>query len=199
MCGELGIAPPTADVRLHGLGERPIREAQAQPDVIEAGGGERIVSVKDRVWFKLKTGRWRAAVVRLTERLIYEQVMVEAVARSLRSGKVITAQFSAYSMGVVIRADRGEQCVAFTAEKVVNVRVLAAVMLDAFPGISNDDWAPEPGGFCGLQPEPGQIIYSAVLPSEVADAILERVPSTGECVRDRPVIARPARRVALRP
>lgn len=89
------------------------------------------------------------------------------------------ADFSVYSMGVLIRADSGDQYVAFIAKNVLDVRVLAA-MLDAFPGLDKDDWAPEPGGAFGLDPGPGEVVFSALLPAEVADRILERVPWSDE-------------------
>lgn len=256
---DLRVSPPTADVPLSLVEADPVPEAQAHPERFEAGGVERIQVLKDRVWFKMKTSRWRGAVVRLTDddllaeaevqgqlaiaapdrwwlgaagtredgsrrdfyeaiasasqcektpekrdgvstddllpqpwdrkrlllertyqqRKIYEEVMLVAAAKSLRCGKAVMADFSAYSMGVLIRADSGDQFVAFIAKNVLDVRVLAA-MLDAFPGIDNDDWAPEPGGAFGLDPGPGEVVYSTVLPAAVADSILERVPWSDE-------------------
>jgi hypothetical protein len=252
---DLGIKPPSADIRLHEIEDPPLPAAQSLPDAFEAGGVKRIISLKDRVWFKLKTGRWRGAVLRMTDhdlatesdhwanlaldargrwwlarvgiredgnrrdfyeqitadsscsrtpaksdgvdtdhllptawdrkrlalenawaqRHVYEQVMLEAAAKSLRSGKVVVATFSTFTMGVVIRADKRNQCVAFIAENVFDPTTLA-VMMDAFPGISANDWAPEPNDAFGITPKPGQIIYSTPLPTEVADEILERVP-----------------------
>ncbi|WP_305785954.1 hypothetical protein [Symbioplanes lichenis] len=42
-----------------------IREAQRLPDTCAAGGAERIRSLGDRLWFKVKTGRWRGAATDL--------------------------------------------------------------------------------------------------------------------------------------
>lgn len=255
---DLGVDVPTADVPLHQLPAAPVAAAQALPERLAAGGVTRIRSLKDRVWFKVKTGRWRGAAVQLVagelawrgdddgrlmlasldrwwlgavgyredgsprdfyeelatssacsrswkpqgidtdpllpqewdrkrvaleralaERRVYQQVMIEAAARSLRSGKIVTASFSRYEMGALVRADRGEQYVAFIARGVFDPRVLA-VMLDSLPGISNEHWQPEPGGAFGLEPQCGEVIYSAVLPSDVADSILERVPWSEE-------------------
>lgn len=255
----LGIPPPNAAVPLHCLDVEPVPDAQAHPERFEAGGVQRILALKDRVWFKFKSGRWRGAVVRLTDRdldaeaeghgenaiaapdrwwlgaagtreegsrqdfyeaiasdarcqkspekahgvstddllpgdwdrkrlrlerafrqrKVYEEVTLLAAAKSLRTGKPVFADFSVYSMGVLIRADRGDQYVAFIAKNVLDVRVLAT-MLDAFPGIDHDDWAAEPGGAFGLDPGPGEVIFSAVLPSKVADEILDQVPWTDE-------------------
>lgn len=256
---ELGVALPTADVSLHLLADEPIPAAQSHPERFEVGGLERVKALRDRVWFKLKSGRWRGAVVRLTDRelvreaeahdgdalpasdrwwlgaaglredgshrdfyasvaaqtrcaktpdkpdgvdtdgllpqawdrkrlrlerayqqrRVFEEVMLTAAAKSLRTGKAVVADFSVYSMGVLIRADRGEQYVAFIAKNVLDVRVLA-VMLDAFPGVAADDWAPEPGGEFGLTPGPGEVIYSALLPAAVADSILAAIPWTAD-------------------
>lgn len=265
---DLGISPPALDEPLHRLEADPIPAAQSFPEVYDAGGLSRIVSIKDRVWFKLKTGRWRGAVTRLTDRdlaeqpcscepradsqahltllaanrwwlgavgrredgsgddfyanlvtictstwspatpdridsrrllpqtwdhrrlqaeqtfaqvRIFENVMVEAAARSLRCGKVATAQFSRFSMGVVIRADGPEQFVAFIAEGVYDPKVLA-VMMASLPGVDPGDWAPEPGGIADLQPGLGQVVWSAPLSTEAAAHILAMTPSADEDV-----------------
>lgn len=61
---DLGIAPlPTLDLRLEDLDHELIRKAQHSPDADAAGGGERIESIDDRVWLKVKTGAWRGAVL----------------------------------------------------------------------------------------------------------------------------------------
>lgn len=244
---------------LSALNNEPVPFAQDFPDRFEAGGLRRIRSLTDRVWFKLKTGRWRGAVVRLSsnelaaearvcgeqgtdpcitqehrwwlgaagvredgsrtdfyeevaraaacpaspekrngvdtdkllpqdwdrkrlraelafaERHVYQKVMLQATAASLRSGKVVSAEFSEFSMGVVVRADRGQQFVAFIARNVFDPKRLA-VMMDSLPGVQTDEWGPEPGGIADLQPAPGEIIWSALLSPEVADRILDLVP-----------------------
>lgn len=246
----MGVDVPTLDQPLHALAHSPVKEAQAIPAVWEAGGVERIRSLKDRVWFKVKTSRSRAAATRLSDddtafetlvdaghrwwlgaaghredgskgdfyaaleadcaaaktpakphgidtdfllptewdgkrvraedafnaRAVYEQVAVEAAARSLRTGKVVTAQFPTFAMGVLVRADRGEQFIAFIARDVYDPRQLA-VMLDSFPLIDNTDWAAEPGGIANLQPRTGEIVWSAPLDPATADAYLDRVPA----------------------
>lgn len=63
---DLSISPPTVDIPLSALNNEPVPFAQDFPDRFEAGGLRRIRSLTDRVWFKLKTGRWRGAVVRLS-------------------------------------------------------------------------------------------------------------------------------------
>ena len=52
---------PTLDVRLNELEHPLIIRAQAVPTQVAANGAERIRSLTDRVWFKVKTGTWRGA------------------------------------------------------------------------------------------------------------------------------------------
>jgi hypothetical protein len=49
------------------LGHPIVGEAQRLPETYAAGGAERILALKDRVWFKVKTSRWRGAATRLPE------------------------------------------------------------------------------------------------------------------------------------
>ncbi|QKE83392.1 hypothetical protein [Arthrobacter sp. NEB 688] len=255
----LGVAPPTIDRSLADLDAGLLVSAQSLPERYGSGAAQRIRSLKDRVWFKVKTGRWRGAATRLTdvdlareasaareqgiepdttsahrwwlgaagwredgsptdfysdvavgahcprtpakpdgvdtdrllphdwdrrrlraelafsERDVYRRVMIMAAARSLRTGKVITAGFERFDMGVVVRADRGDQFVALIARNVFDPTRLA-VMLDSLPGVDHDDWQPEPGGIAGIQPGAGEVIWSAVLTPEAADQILELEP-----------------------
>lgn len=115
------------------------------------------------------------AEIAYAEYRAYEEIMIMATARSLRSGKVVTAEFSQFSMGVLVRADQGQQFVAFIARNVFDPKRLA-VMMNALPGITADDWGPEPGGIADLRPGSGEIIWSAVLEPETADRILDIVP-----------------------
>jgi hypothetical protein len=47
-----------------------------------------------------------------------------------------------------------------------------AVILDAVPGIAQQDWLPEPGGAAGITPSPGQIVWSAIIPADTQARIL---------------------------
>jgi hypothetical protein len=47
-----------------------------------------------------------------------------------------------------------------------------AVILDAVPGIAQQDWLPEPGGAAGITPSPGQITWSAIIPPDTQARIL---------------------------
>lgn len=63
--GDLGAELPDLGVRLEEIGHPVIVSAQAVPEQRDAGGAERVVSLTDRVWFKVKTRDHRAAVTEL--------------------------------------------------------------------------------------------------------------------------------------
>jgi hypothetical protein len=64
---DLDVAVPLISEPLHGVDHALIEEAQRLPERYAAGGAERILSLKDRVWFKVKTSRWRGAATRLPQ------------------------------------------------------------------------------------------------------------------------------------
>jgi hypothetical protein len=63
---DLALPIPPFDIPLSGLDHPLIDEAQRLPAAYAAGAVERILSLKDRVWFKVKTSRWRGASTRLS-------------------------------------------------------------------------------------------------------------------------------------
>lgn len=62
---DLGLTFPPLSTPLHTLNSPVIRKAQRIPQVVEAGHGERILSLTDRVWFKVKVDDDRGAVTHL--------------------------------------------------------------------------------------------------------------------------------------
>jgi hypothetical protein len=64
---DLGLSIPPISESLCVIDHPLIEEAQRLPEKYAAGGAERILSVKDRVWFKVKTRRLRGAATRLPE------------------------------------------------------------------------------------------------------------------------------------
>ena len=109
------------------------------------------------------------------EQRMYADIMIRATAKSLRCGEVVQAEFGSFAMGALVRADKGEQYVAFIARNIFDAAKLA-VMMAALPGVDPTDWAPEPGGFADLRPRPGEIIWSALLSPDASEAILDQVP-----------------------
>lgn len=60
---DLQVALPTADVSLEDVPHELVGKAQRIPELDAAGGAERIVSVRDRIWLKVKTSGWRGAIL----------------------------------------------------------------------------------------------------------------------------------------
>lgn len=63
MLEELGVAAPTLEVPISEAAHPLIAKAQSVPDEIAAGGGEPVLSLKDRQWWKVKITDYRGAVV----------------------------------------------------------------------------------------------------------------------------------------
>lgn len=68
-----------------------------------------------------------------------------------------------------VRADgQAGAFLAITAEGTYDPTVIAT-LLDAVPGIPHSDWLIEPDGVAGIEPQPGQIIWSTLLtPTQTA-------------------------------
>lgn len=60
---DLQLPLPTADELLENLQHELISKAQMLPEFDAAGSAERIASVQDHIWLKVKTGSWRGAVL----------------------------------------------------------------------------------------------------------------------------------------
>lgn len=215
--------------------------AQAVPEQREAGGAQRILSLSDRVWFKVKTGNQRAVVTELrggdlpdslppgvtswwigaaghrqadspkhdfyesikrectsgksvsTERLLpvgwdwkrltaeqavawrreMKRVVVRLIALSMTNGNLAVADFRQHRVKALVRADNGHEAyLAIIAEGIPDPEVFA-LLLDCVPGVSVEDWQPEPSPLTDMKPSPGEIIWSTLFPSEIASAILE--------------------------
>jgi hypothetical protein len=58
---DLGLGFPQLDRALEDVGEPLIKKAQGLPSEVSAGGAERVLSLTDRVWFKVKTQDERGA------------------------------------------------------------------------------------------------------------------------------------------
>lgn len=58
---DLGLSTPDLGTLLHELEHPLVMRAQQVPERARAGGAERIRSLTDRIWFKVKTSSWRGA------------------------------------------------------------------------------------------------------------------------------------------
>jgi hypothetical protein len=88
------------------------------------------------------------------------------VARSITCGMTCGAVFQNHVIEATVRADgKNGSFLAFAAEGLYDPAILS-VMLTALPGITEADWMEEPGGFAGITPRSGQLIWSTLLTAE---------------------------------
>ncbi|GAB3713924.1 hypothetical protein GCM10027598_21660 [Amycolatopsis oliviviridis] len=215
--------------------------AQAVPALRDAGGAQRILSLHDRVWFKVKTSDRRAVVTRLLgddlpdglphevgawwigaaghrqaespQRDFYESIrrectegktvsttrllpivwdwkrlsgeqavawrremkrlVIHLIALSLTIGELAVAEFQHHRIKALVRIDDGHEAyLAIIAEGIPDPEIFA-LLLDCVPGVTKDDWQPEPSELAAMEPAPGEIVWSTLFPSEIASTILE--------------------------
>jgi len=236
---DLDLSIPPINESLCKIDHPLISEAQRLPETHAAGGAERILSIKDRVWFKVKTGRWRGAGTRLPEadradagpqirqapwwlgaggyrregdpgdfysaltaswdrnggdsdrwlpadwdwkRLQLEhayeweanirRIVRGLIIRSLQDGYPYQAEFEHYKVTALARAREQETYLVVGTENIADPKVFA-IIINAIPGIDHSSWLPEPDGVAGLQPAPGEVIWSTIMPTSVAAQLLE--------------------------
>jgi len=102
-------------------------------------------------------------------------VVCRLIANSLRDGCQYYVELEGYRITATARARDNETYLAIGTENSADPKVFA-VIINAVPGIDKDDWMPEPGGAAGLVPGAGEVIWSTILPPDVAAALLERFP-----------------------
>ncbi|MFG1639946.1 hypothetical protein ACGFMK_06645 [Amycolatopsis sp. NPDC049252] len=238
---DLGLSLPDLGHPLEEIGNPVVAAAQAVPELRDAGGASRILALRDRVWFKVKTGDQRAVVTRLyddglpeglprdvgrwwigaaghrradsPQRDFYESIkrectdgktvstarllpgdwdwkrvtaeqavawrremkrmVIDLVSLSLTTGNLAVAEFRHHRVKALVRVGEDHEAyLAIIAEGVPDPAIFA-LLLDCVPGVAPDDWQPEPSPLAEMQPAPGEIIWSTLLRSEVASAILE--------------------------
>jgi hypothetical protein len=102
-----------------------------------------------------------------------KRMVIELIAMSLRTGNVAVGELRNHCIKALVRADNGHEAyLAIIAEGVPDPEVFA-LLLDCVPGIAPDDWQPEPSPLAEMTPASGEIIWSTLMPSDVASAILE--------------------------
>lgn len=239
--GDLTVGVPDLGVSLSAIPHSVVVSAQALPEQRDAGGVERVASLADRVWFKIKKSGHRAVATELRpaevpdglalsvgawwigaaghrqndspqhdfyaalrrecgtarsvstdhlmprewdwKRLRAEQavawrsemrrMVVDLIAMSLTTGRLAVAEFRSHRvMALVVAADGHEAYLAIVAEGIPDPQVIA-LLLDCVPGVDRDDWQPEPSPVAGLNPGPGEVVWSTLFPREVASLVLD--------------------------
>jgi hypothetical protein len=100
-------------------------------------------------------------------------MVIRLVAKSLRNGHVAIAEFRNHRIKVLVRAGNGHEAyLAIIAEGVPDPQMFA-LLLDCVPGVAREDWQPEPSPLAEMNPGSGEIIWSTLFPSELANAILD--------------------------
>ncbi len=98
----------------------------------------------------------------------------ELVARSLQDGHIHRASFIGWQLEVCIRANENswaEAYITVTGRGMADANLLALI-LGSIPGIAPGDWFPEPSPIAGLTPQSGELIWSALLSTEVQSELL---------------------------
>lgn len=102
-----------------------------------------------------------------------KRMVIRLVAMSLKSGHLAVAEFRSHRIKALVRAANGHEAyLAIIAEGVPDPQMFA-LLLDCVPGVASEDWQPEPSPLAEMIPGSGEIIWSTLLPSEVANAILD--------------------------
>jgi hypothetical protein len=123
--------------------------------------------------------RFTAEFAARAEQAIRE-VVLGLVVRSLKDGHPYEVVLSGHRVTAMVRASEGtEAYLTIGAEGFVQPKIIGTI-LNSVPGIDRDDWQAEPGGVAGITPEPGQIIWSTIIPPDVQADILAHADETDE-------------------
>jgi hypothetical protein len=234
---ELKVDVPDLGTLLHELEHPLIMRAQQVPERVRAGGGERIRSLTDRVWFKVKSSSWRGAagqhppviesidqtwwlvaggsraddsaqhdfyarisslahsggaktcstdfllpdmwdanrflgeVAVLAERVVRVQIRL-AAGESLLNGDIRAFDVGDRNVRVRVKLlDDGQVYLAIGTTGSID-REFMVNLLSAIPGLSGDDWMPEPSDTLGFEPSHGEILWSAMIGPETQEQLV---------------------------
>ncbi|NMO51040.1 hypothetical protein HH310_07530 [Actinoplanes sp. TBRC 11911] len=132
----------------------------------------------------VRTDRWLPATwdwerLRLEHAVAWEaqirRLVGTLIARSLRTGRTYQADLAHYRVKAMALAHDGETYLVVGFDHLADPRVLA-VILASVPGVDRDSWMVEPGNVMGIEPEPGEIVWSTILPPAVAARLLAAFP-----------------------
>jgi len=143
---------------------------QIEAEAIRAGRGQGKVSSIHLLPQEIDLERLEAEIA--TQAVIgIQRVICELIANSLNDGKLWSATLTGHAVKAGVRTKDGDAYLAIFAEGFPDARMIA-VILNAVPYMTADDWMAEPGGAMGIEPETGQIIYSGIISAQSQAAIL---------------------------
>jgi hypothetical protein len=103
---------------------------------------------------------------------VLERLVRTAASESLLNSDIREFVFGDRDVRVRIRVlDDGQAYVAIGATGSLDVTFFVA-LVSAIPGVPPGDWLPEPDGGLGLQPAPGEVLWSAMLSAEAQTELL---------------------------
>lgn len=240
---DLGLSFPSLAVPLQDIEHELIAKAQRLPDEHASGGTERILSISDRLWFKVKVSKHRGAAGHVTDHpedtpplwwlvaagirradskgqdfyanldaecqreargrstavnsdhllpqdidfrrfrteqvtlgvVALQQAVREAICRSTHSGQPVSATTNGQRLIVWVKSKEADTYLAISTEGFLDHNEIA-IVLNAVPGMTADDWQIEPGEVLGITPGIGQLVYSAIIPPESLASIIEHSP-----------------------
>lgn len=105
-------------------------------------------------------------------------MMIRLAAQSIKTKMTMAGQLLESHYSVFVEASAEESFVALSCDGYPDPGTIACLM-DSLPGVEKDDWGPEPGGIGGLQPEPGQIVWSAPITDEAIQIIIDACENLG--------------------
>jgi hypothetical protein len=105
-----------------------------------------------------------------------QEMVVDIIATSLRSGRVVEAEYRQHRIKALVRAKDGNEAYLVIAAEGVPDPTVFALILGSVPGVSEKDWQPEPSDIADLTPGPGEVIWSTIFPPSVAATVLEMAP-----------------------
>lgn len=102
-----------------------------------------------------------------------KRTVIQLVATSLKNGQLAVAEFRGHRVKALARGENSHEAyLAIIAEGVPDPQMFA-LLLDCVPGVAAEDWQPEPSPLAEMNPGSGEIIWSTLFPSEVANDILD--------------------------
>jgi len=110
--------------------------------------------------------------------LSIQRVVRELIAKSLTDGKLGSASTAEHMITAGVHASDGEAYLAISAEGFLDPRTIA-VILASVPHVAESEWMAEPGGAMGIEPIPGQIIFSAMITASAQAQILDEFSDDG--------------------